>query len=94
MMLVVLVFFLVCSRTKKKLTEMRNLGVNLPPGLDRLEKPPLSSFPGPERRPGEGHSYGRLVSQNSAGTDRTNTSVSGQPVSRVGLCLTKYQTAL
>ncbi|XP_037071252.1 uncharacterized protein LOC119092394 [Pollicipes pollicipes] len=85
MMAVISVFFFVCSRTKRKLTEMRNLGVNLPPGLDqRLEKPPLHAFPGQERRPvpaaGGGGGYGRLVSQNSAGTDHTTASVSGQPL--------------
>ena len=75
MMVVVLLFFVLCHRTKRKLSEMRNLGVNMPAGLERPEKGSHGFAGGPDG------GYGRLVSQNSAGTERTAASVSGQPVS-------------
>ena len=60
-----------CSRTKQKWVKMRDIGVNLPSGLERPEKG-LAALRSSERRPG----YGRLVSHSAEGAAAT----SGRPV--------------
>ena len=63
------------SRTKQKWVKMRDIGVNLPSGLERPEKG-LAGRRGSERRPGPAAGYGRLVSHNAEGA----TTTSGRPV--------------
>ncbi|XP_043220955.1 cytokine receptor-like isoform X1 [Amphibalanus amphitrite] len=87
MALAVLVFCL-CSRTKRKWVKMRDIGVNLPSGLERPDKG-LHGFRSSDTRSGPvSAGYGRLVSQTgeSGGTSgRPLLQEEAVPVGTTGL---------
>lgn len=73
MALSVLGFFCLCTRTKRKWLKMRDIGVNLPSGLDRLEKPALAGLAAGAAAAG---GYGRLVSSPDRDVDSRTRPVS------------------